>query len=273
MIIIEKILLFLNLLTMPVPTAWCWFHILFLALSAMAVGCFITARRKSVTIAPNQVFAWYSFLTLLLELVKQLMWSVQETDGVITWAYSWYSAPFQFCTMPLYICLVLCFLKRAKLREYFYSFLAFYSVISMTLVMLFPGDVFTKFVIINIHTMVLHGGGFVVAMFVIINRLTEFTVKNVLKGAVVFLCLASVALALNVIVECSGINQGAEFNMFYISPYYPCRLPVFCHIQELVPYPLFLLIYIFSVCFGGILVLGIIKGIGTMLQKINLQNL
>lgn len=260
LIMIEKILLFLNSLTMPEPSAWGWFHILCLALSAMAVGFFLIARRKGITIAPNRVFAWYGFTTLLFELTKQLIWSVHEAEGIITWAYSWYSAPFQFCTMPLYISLVLCFLKCEKLREYLYSFLAFYSIISMTLVMLFPGNVFTEHIIVNIHTMVLHGGGFVVAMFVLVNRLTDFTVKSVFRGAAVFLCLTGVALALNVLVECSGINHGAEFNMFYISPYYTSSLPVFCDIQKLVPYPLFLLIYIFSMCAGSFLVLGIIRG-------------
>ncbi len=246
---------------MPVPAAWGWFHILCLTLSALPVAYFIRARRKGVTIVPKRVFAWYGFLTLLFELTKQLMWSVRETDGMISWEYSWYSAPFQFCTMPLYICLALCFLKRGKLSAYLYSFLAFYSVISMTLVMLFPGNVFSGSVIINIHTMLLHGGGLVVAMFVIVNRLTELTVKSVLRGAAVFLCLTVSVLALNIIVECSGINHGAEFNMFYISPYYPCRLPVFSRVWELVPYPLFLLSYIFSVCFGSFLVFGMIKAI------------
>ena len=264
---IERILLFLNSLTMPVPQAWGWFHVLCVMLSAGSVGLFIVARRKGIQIAPDRVFAWYGFSALLLELTKQLMWSVHETDGTVIWAYSWYSAPFQFCTMPLYLSLVLCFVKNKRVRDFLYSFLAFYSVISMTLVMLFPGNVFTEYTVINIHTMVLHGGGFVVALFVLINRLTDFSLKSVLRGAAVFLCLAGTALAMDVLVERSGINHGAEFNMFYISPYYPCRLPVLSRIQELVPYPLFLLTYILSVCFGSILVLGIVKGISRLRRR------
>lgn len=259
-------MLFLNSLTMETPTAWGWFHILCLALCVLAVGFFILAKRKKITIAPGLIFACYGFLTLLFELTKQLMWSVHESDGVVSWAYSWYAAPFQFCTMPLYICLALCFLKNQTLRKSLYSFLAFFSVISMTLVMLIPGDIFTKYTVINIHTMILHGGGFVVALFVIVNKLTDFTVKSVLRGSAVFACLAGVALALNVLVEHSGINHGAEFNMFYISPYYPCHLPVFSLIRESVPYPLFLAIYLLSMCIGGLIVLGLIRAVTALLK-------
>jgi hypothetical protein len=49
--------------------------------------------------------------------------------------------------------------------------------------------------------------------------------------------------------------------MFYISPYFPCTLPVFSSIYSAVPYPVFLLLYIAAFLIGGGIVYGAAKGI------------
>jgi len=268
---IERFLDYLNSIQVEAPTPWGALHIACLAIIAVFVTVFVYCRRRGITISPNKVFAIYGFSSLVFELLKQLMWSMNVTDGAVTWSYSWYSAPFQFCTMPMYIALVLCFIKNEKLREYLYDFLGFFSIISMTMVMLVPNTVFTTFEVVNIHTMILHGGGLIVALFVLINRLTPHNAKSVMKGFAVFVCLAAIALAMDIAVEKSGINNGAEFNMFYISPYYPCRLPVFVNIQNAVPYPLFLLSYLFSMLAGGFIVLGITRAIRCITQKKSIE--
>ena len=39
--------------------------------------------------------------------------------------------------------------------------------------------------------------------------------------------------------------------MFYISPFYNSSLPVFRDIQPLLPYPVFLFLYVFAFCIGA----------------------
>ena len=41
-----------------------------------------------------------------------------------------------------------------------------------------------------------------------------------------------------------SINGGEPFNMFFISPYYECPLPVLSIIHEAAPYVVFLLVYV-----------------------------
>ena len=55
----------------------------------------------------------------------------------------------------------------------------------------------------------------------------------------------------------SGVLNGENFNMFYISPYFISTLPVFDIIQQTVPFILYLLIYIVSISIGALIVYGI----------------
>ena len=47
--------------------------------------------------------------------------------------------------------------------------------------------------------------------------------------------------------------------MFYISPYVKGELPVFGLIQEIVPYPISLMIYVFGFTLGSGIILWLIK--------------
>lgn len=250
---------FLNSITMPEPRIWSAFHIACFLITVCLTVMFALDKKRGARISPRTVFGVYGFGALALEIIKQLMWAVAETEEGLCWSYSWYSAPFQYCTMPLYLSLILFFSGNEKLNGYLLCFLGFYAVLSMTGVMFYPGDVFTEHVLINVHTMYLHGGGLAVALFVLIRGLVPFTLKSVLKGYGVFLVCAAAALALDIGVELSGINEGKTFNMFYISPYYESTLPVFSSLWHKLPYPLFLLSYLLTFFAGGCLSCGIAR--------------
>lgn len=250
----KELLHFLDGLTVPRPEIWGWYHILCVALALLAAGVFYWDKRRGGRISPRAVFGVYGFVAFALELTKQLMWAVVKTENGLVWSYSWYSAPFQYCTMPLYISLILFFSKNKKLNAWLLSFMGLFSIISMVAVALSPGDVFTQNPIINVHTMYLHMGALAVDLFVLIRGLTPLTFKAVLRGFTVFLICTAAALALNIGVQLSGINGGATFNMFYISPYFESTLPVFSTLWHKLPYLLFLLIYIAAFFIGGNLV-------------------
>jgi len=247
----ERFLQYLNSIRMTTPPAWGSFHLACLGISFALVALFIIQKSRGKMIPENTVFGLYGFVTLALEVAKQLMWSVHFDGGVAHWGFSWYSAPFQYCTMPMYLCIILCFVKNKTVRSYLLSFLGFFSIVSMVLVMAYPSDCLCAYAVINVHTMYMHCGGFVVAMYVLINRLTDYSVKSVLRGAAVFAILAAIALGMDILVEKSGINCGDTFNMFYISPYYECSLPVLSGIWKKVAYPVFLAVYMFSMCLGA----------------------
>ena len=74
--------------------------------------------------------------------------------------------------------------------------------------------------------------------------------------------MLAIALVMNIIWHYYGTD--ATFNMFYISPYYPCTLPLLNIIYDSVPYVIFLILYII----GFVLAASAILGIAILFDKI-----
>lgn len=258
----EKVLVFLGSLEMPVPTNGGWFHLMWVGIIVLLAAFFIVARIKGWKINDRAVFGIYGFSALLTEVIKQLMWSVSvNSRGDYLWSYQWYSAPFQLCTTPMFVSIALVFINNKKVREALASYLAFFTLLCTTSVMFYPDTCFTKDVLVNIHTMLLHAGGVVVGLYSLIFGLTDIKVKSLLRGFIVFISFVVTALLLDLIIPATKINQGAVFNMFYISPYWPNGLPVLDSIDAALKsvglWPLFPVIYVLVFAVGSSLVFGI----------------
>jgi hypothetical protein len=89
------------------------------------------------------------------------------------------------------------------------------------------------------------------------------TFKHLVRATGIFVILCGIAMAINQasfeLFPSFGISE--EMNMFFISPYHPCTLPVLSMIYPLVPYPVFLCIYVFGFMLCAGLVMFIMKGI------------
>ena len=117
-----------------------------------------------------------------------------------------------------------------------------------------PTSCFTKDILVNIHTMWLHCGSFVLSIYLVMTKEVKINIKNLISAIIVFLMFVLFAQVLNITIYNSGILNGETFNMFYISPYFISSLPVFDVIQQNVPYIIFLVIYIIIIILGSILV-------------------
>ena len=87
--------------------------------------------------------------------------------------------------------------------------------------------------------------------------------KDLVWATVIFSALAATALGMDVgmyyLFQNLGIND--IFNMFFISPYYDCTLPLLSMVYSAVPYPVFLCVYIFGFMLCAGLVMLIMKGL------------
>lgn len=240
----KLILEFLQSLTMECPAPFGPFHIACLVISAACVITFALFKGK---IKERTIFLVYGFGSLILEILKQYMWSFTVVDGELVLDFPWAYFPFQFCSTPMYVCIILAFLKEGKLKKALIDYLSYFTIISAVMVMLLPDSCFCTDLEVNIHTMYLHCGSFVVGSFLIINRKEETDIKGFLHGLSVFLVMVSIAMTMNITFYKTGIIDDWSFNMFYISPYFTSSLPVFDSIQAAAPYPVFLLSYLLSV--------------------------
>lgn len=235
------------------PKPYGWFHLVAVAL---VIGIIIAIVFTCKNISDKKfriICLTVAGVMLAMELYKQLTYSFDPDTGV--WDYQWYAFPFQFCSTPMYVLLLIGLLKPCKFRDFLCSFMATFSIVAGVAVMLLPTTVFISQIGINIQTMYHHGAMIVMGVFVWVAGRAKGNLMTLLKGSAVFLALVSLAFIMNVIYHSTGNPE--TFNMFFIDWHYNCELPVLSIIQEKVPYVIFLFLYIFAFCLAGLIVCSI----------------
>ena len=254
----EKILCLLQT-EMEVPQILGWYHILWIGIVAACLVTLFLLRKKYNEKQVKCVMAIYGIGAFLLELTKQIIWAFNydAVTGVVTWDYEWYAAPFKLCTTPIDIAIAVLFIKPGKLRHALLSFMAYFTILGSLATILYPSNVFTSMIEVNIHTMYLHMGSLIVSIYLMMVGEVKATKQSYMAGVITFLSFAAVANILNIVIYHSGVLNGESFNMFYISPYFISSLPVFDTIQQSVPYVVYLLAYLVGLSLGGLLIFGI----------------
>ena len=265
--VFEKILCFLQL-EMEEPKAFGWFHLTCLGIVAGLIILLALNKKKYSEKQLKIVLGIYGITALILETLKQISWSFNydALAGTSTWNYQWYAFPFQLCTTPIFISLICLFLKKNKLRDYLLCYMAYVTILGSISTMLLPDDCLVSDILVNIHTMWLHLGSFVVSIYLLMSKNVEIKISSLRKAILVFIVFVLTANSMNILIYNSGILNGETFNMFYISPYFISSLPVFDVIQPNVPYIIYLLIYVCVLSLGAFIIYCISK-----LATINLK--
>jgi len=261
----EKMILWLQT-EMTRPNPYGWFHFVWIGLVIVFILILFITRKKSGEKQLKIVLATYGIVAFVLELLKQISWSFNYdlSTGITTWDYQWYAFPFQLCTTPIFISLICLFLKNNKIRKSLLSYMAFVTILGSFMTIIIPDSCFTSDILVNIHTMWLHCGSFVVSVYLLINKEVELKKENLISSLIVFLIFIGIAEVMNLVIYNIGILNGEAFNMFYISPYFISSLPVFDIIQQNVPFIIYLIIYIIALSLGATIVYFISK----IIQKI-----
>lgn len=238
------------------PTAFGWFHILCIILTIISIFILYKLSRNYNEKQLKIVLAIYGVVALILELLKQIIWSFNFdiVTNIVTWDYEWYAFPFQLCTTPIFVSLICLFLRDNKVRKSLLSYVSFVTILGSISTIIVPDSCFVPDILVNIHTMWLHCGAFVLSIYLIISGEVELKKENLVRGLIVFIIFVLIAQILNIVIYNIGILNDETFNMFFISPYFNSTLPVFDMIQKSVPYIIFLLSYIFVLSTGAVII-------------------
>lgn len=250
-----------------VPQLFGWVHILSFIL-AIALGVFLNIKFKNANEKNVRTILFItSVITIALEIYKQFVYSFSFDGQIVSFDYQWYAFPFQFCSTPMYIGLLASIIKKEWLHKALCAFLATYGFFAGLAVMVYPGDVFISTVGINIQTMVCHGLMVSVGIFLLASGYVSPKHSSILPALYVFAPLVGIAAILNEVVYYSGILGDETFNMFFISRHFPPHLPVYSIIQNLIPFPLCLIFYIFGFSAAAYALLLINIGIRKLIKK------
>lgn len=254
----EKCLYFLQG-KMELPKSYGWFHLIFIALviGAALFLCLKFKNCKEKTVNRILLIAW--IILIIGETLKQLLFSFSFDGTAAVWHYQWYVFPYQLCGTPFVVMPFIIFTKEGKLRNACLAFIATFSLFGGLATFFYPRDVFTSGIAINIQTMIHHGTQVVIGIFIAVHNRYKLTFKYYIGAVCTFLVLTSAALAMDIGMYhyLRSVGSSEVFNMFFISPYYPCTLPLLSTIYPKVPYPAFLAIYIV-----GFMIIGAIMHYG-----------
>lgn len=239
---------------MPTPGVYSWIHILTLVIVAISTFLLVYFFRNSKEKVMRRICMIVWIILVVLEIGKQLVMNLTESG----FSYQWYIFPFQFCDTPFYILPLIAFLKKGKIHNAVLSYFSFFCLFGGLIVMLYPDGVFCEYAYINIQTMIHHGSMVVIGLFLLIWNKESFKLKFFLKGLIVFGCLIAIAMILNLTLgKYVKDNNLGVLNLFFISPYFDCTLPLLSDIYKKAPYIVFLLTYILGFSFAGFLIYGV----------------
>lgn len=253
---------------MTMPTLYGWFHLLCFAL-AIGLGVFLCVKWKNPSEKQVRIIMFViSAVVIVLEIYKQINYTYSVTETGIAADFQWYAFPWQFCSMPMYVGLLASILPNGKVHRALCAFLATYAVFAGACVMFYPADVFIKTIGINIQTMVCHGTMISLGMFLLATGYVKTEHKTILRAIPVFSSAVIIAMTLNEIAHHTNFTNGEIFNMFFISPHEDPSLPIYSIVQQYVPYPLCLIIYIAAFSLAAYIILLIAMGIKAAGKKL-----
>lgn len=257
---------------MEEPELFGWFHITFLLLSLIAAAILCLLHKNASQERVRNIVFGVAVAVIILEVYKQVNYSFSYADGNVAFQYQWYAFPWQFCSMPMYVGFLAGIFRKGRIHDCLCAFLSTYAVFAGLCVMFYPETVFIDTIGINIQTMICHGSMITVGIYLLYSGYVKLEHKTILKAIPVFLVSVLTAVIFNEIAFQSGLLNDHEFNMFFISPHCEPSLPVYSLVQNAVPYPWCLIIYVSAFTLAAYLILLVAMGIKYLVKKKSLRD-
>lgn len=228
---------------MEAPSPYSAFH---LGLTAAGIlTAFLLARRLSRTQRPVKLLFICGLLLALSEVYKQLFLYYIVNGG----HYDWWYFPFQLCSVPMYLCLLLPLLQTAwhgRIARTFYTFLQDYGLLGGVMALAEPSGLMHPYWTLTLHGFLWHFVLIFLGLFCSMRGLGGKSRRRFLASLPLFLLCCVIATAVNVLSHPYG-----NADMFYISPYYPNGQVIFHQIALAAGTLPGNLLYILSIILGA----------------------
>ncbi len=244
----EKHLIYIKELlstTGEIPTPFGTLHVVSLILMSVALVAFaiIFCRASDKSIRRICFVFWLVFITI--EFGKQFGAATTISDGKLIFDYSLGALPLHICSSPFYVLPIFFLAKKDFTKRVSATFMCTFSLVGGLAVMAFPDSVFGEQIYTNTQSMIHHSLQIVAGVCLGLRYGKRFDKDSFVGAVAIFLNLAAVALAANLIAHDYFVKNGisSELNMFFISPYVRFVPPVLSGLGiEDMPY----LAYLFS---------------------------
>ncbi len=164
-------------------------------------------------------------------------------------SYDWWFFPFQMCSLPMYLCLILPFIRNDSAKTILLTFMQDFGLLGGIAALLVPDGFRNIHWSLTIHGYVWHLILIFISIFIWLTGRSDLSRKGFFKILPFFVLCCAVAEAINILAPGHG-----QADMFYISPYHPSTQPVFHDLALSLGINITNLLYLLTVCLGGFLV-------------------
>ena len=192
----------------------------------------------------DRVYLVTGLLLLASEIWKQLVLTFVVGNGTYQWSF----IPFQLCSVPMYICLLIWVFRNTGFRQAGITFLADFAFLSGLIVFLDTTGMHYGYAPLTLHSYLWH---FVIAGLGVYSGLAERdrSAAAFLPAAGIYLACCAAAEVINL-----GLDRFGPVNMFYINPHYYMNQIVFSSMLGVLSNNAVIAVYIAMTVAGAFLV-------------------
>ena len=233
---------------MDAPRLFGGFHIFAALITAAVAVCMAVLLSKRVRNADKpfeklvRILMITGWVLVVLEVWKQLfLYYVVNNE-----AYDWWFFPFQLCSVPMYLCILLPVMVPATQRI-FLTFMGGYTFVSAAATLIYPEDILRSYTALTLHGFVWHGLLLFISLLILLTGRADPSARGLMKAASLFAIMCVFAVMINVVAEpimqnASGLVHSYAA-MFYLNPYHISPQPVVSAVQKTAGIPAGLLLY------------------------------
>ncbi len=250
---IEEFIKSSHIIIENVPKPYGAFHLIFSALSLIAIVaiCYFARKNKDGTF--RVVMLCVGLFLLLSEVYKQLYYLYAEGGE----GYDWDIFPFQLCSVPMYLSVAVGLMKKNKVRGTICDYLVSIGFLGGIMAYIEPSGILKSTYFSLAHSCIWHALLIFMALYTLFTDNACRKIKDYGKSMLVLSGVVCTATALNVIFKSKN-----DFNMCYISPFYNTPLAVFSDFDKFFQASLgqsagrivSILIYILALILGGFVI-------------------
>jgi hypothetical protein len=229
---------------METPKAYGPLHLIFM-IGGFFLCFFLAWQLRHISAkTKNRILLGIGIFLVICEIYKQLMYEVVLEPGN---GYRWGNFSFQLCSIPMYLCLIIPFLKEGTVRRTMCCFLTTYNCMGAFVAFFEPSGLLHGHWTLTLHALIWH------LLLVFLGALIAFSgdgcrdIKDYKRATVLFCILCGMAFAINCIFWEISDHQ---IKMFFVGPG-NSPIIVFKQISELFGWVVSTLLYIPSVCVGA----------------------
>lgn len=204
------------------PQSYSPFHLIF-TFVGLTVAIVLAFLLRKLNNKQNKIFLGVIGALLLISEVIKIIFTSEVLNGG---NFAYWVFPFQLCSIPMYLLLIIPFVKNEKFNAYLYEFLFSITLATAFITFAEPSGLHKDYVFLTLHSYLWHLILVFIGFYVFFSKRACKNKYGFLKGMATFGVVTVIAFILNLCI------RQPRMNAFYISPYVPHEIVVFDTIWE-----------------------------------------